>query len=86
MQRMAGFNKKDRWDSRKPHLPTNNILCDIRIKIFATYRSSTTEYLNALDFDLSNSLKVKCNGAIRLPIYGFLFMFNSNIGHNYAPL
>ena len=31
------------------------------------------------------SLKVKYNGAIGLPIYGFLLMFNTNIGANYAP-
>ncbi len=39
-----------------------------------------------LEFDLSRSLKVKCEGAIRLTIYGFLLMFNSNIGPNLAPL
>ncbi len=39
-----------------------------------------------LDFDLSRSLKVKCDGAIGLPIYGFLSMFNSNIWPNMAPL
>ena len=38
-----------------------------------------------LDFDLSRSLKVKCDGVIRLPIYGFLLMGNSNIGPNIAP-
>ena len=35
-----------------------------------------------LDFALSKSLKVKCEGAIELPIYGFLLMFNTNIGPN----
>ncbi len=34
------------------------------------------------DFDLSKSLKVKCDSAIGLPIYGFLLMFNNNIGPN----
>ncbi len=42
--------------------------------------------MSDLDFDLSRSLKVKCEGAIGLPIYGFLLMFNSNIGPNRAPL
>ncbi len=37
---------------------------------------------NPDDFDLSRSLKVKCDGAIGLPIHGFLLMFNSNIGPN----
>ena len=32
------------------------------------------------------SLKVKCNIAIGLPIYGFLLMFNGNIVPNCAPL
>ncbi len=40
--------------------------------------------LGDLDFDLSRSLKVKCEGAIGLPIYGFLLMFHSNIGPNSA--
>ncbi len=39
-----------------------------------------------LEYDLSRSLKVKCDGAIGFPIYGFLLMLNSNIGPNYAPL
>ncbi len=38
--------------------------------------------LSDLDFDLSRSLKVKCEGANGLPIYGFLLMFNSNIVPN----
>ncbi len=42
--------------------------------------------LGDLEFDLSRSLKDKCNGAIGLPTCGFLLMFNSNIGLNYAPL
>ncbi len=32
-----------------------------------------------LDFDLWRSLKVKSDGAIGLPLYGFLLVFNSNI-------
>ncbi len=39
-----------------------------------------------LEFGLSRSLKVKCDGAIELLIYGFLLMFNSSIGPNSAPL
>ncbi len=39
-----------------------------------------------LEFDLSRSLKVKSEGAIGLPICGFLLMVNSNIGPNLAPL
>ncbi len=35
-----------------------------------------------VDPDLSRSRKVKREGAIGLPIYGFLLMFNSNVGHN----
>ncbi len=35
-----------------------------------------------LYFHLSMSLKVKCQGVIGLPIYGFLLMFNENIGPN----
>ncbi len=33
-----------------------------------------------LNFDLSRSLKVKRDNAIGLPIYGFLLVFNTNIG------
>ncbi len=42
--------------------------------------------LSDLDFDLSRSLKVKSDGVIGLPIYGFLLMVNSNIVPNLAPL
>ncbi len=38
--------------------------------------------LSVLEFDVSQSLKVKCDGAIGLLIYGFLLMFYSNIGSN----
>ena len=41
---------------------------------------------NLSDFDLSGSLKVKCDSVIGLPIYCFLLMFNSNIWANPAPL
>ncbi len=37
------------------------------------------------DFDLSRSLKVKCDSVIRLPIYAFILMFNSNIWPNSSP-
>ena len=50
------------------------------------YRTPTTGAQHAqsvlesnLDFDLSRSLKVKYDGAIGLPMYGFLLIFNSNI-------
>ena len=84
--------KKDRWDSGKP--PRQQILfCDTQMcgnkpqaNICKPYRSATTQNLSDLEFDLSRSLKVKCNGAIGLPIYGFLLMFNSNIGPKMAPL
>ncbi len=33
--------------------------------------------MDDLDFVLSMSLKVKFDSAIRLPIYGFLLIFNS---------
>ncbi len=49
-------------------------------------RSPTTENLCNLDFDLSRSLRVKYEGVIGLPVCGFLFIFNSNIGLNWAPL
>ncbi len=39
-----------------------------------------------LDFDLSRSLKIKSDGVTEFPVYGFLLMFNSNIGPNMAPL
>ncbi len=75
-------NKKDRWDSGK--LRRQQILfCDIQIKLVISsipYRSATTQNLSDLDFDLSRSLKVKFDSAIGLNIYGFILMFNSNIG------
>ena len=50
--------------------------------IYIPYRSATTQNLSDLDFDLSRSRKVKFEGAIGLPIYSFLLMFNSDIGPN----
>ncbi len=38
--------------------------------------------LSDLDLDISMSLKVKFEGAVGLPIYVVLYMFNSNIGPN----
>ena len=49
-------------------------------------RDIRPQNISDLDFDLSRSLKVKCDGALALPIYGFLLMVNSNIGPNLAPL
>ena len=43
---------------------------------YAPLRDIRLLNLGDLDFDLSRSLKVKCAGAIGLPIYGFLLMFN----------
>ena len=54
--------------------PKQALLQDIRLR-----------NLSELECDLSMSLKVKCESPIGLPIYGFLLMFNSNIGLNQAP-
>ncbi len=35
--------------------------------------------MSDIDFDVSRFLKVKYDGLIGLPIYGFLLMVNSNI-------
>ena len=42
--------------------------------------------MSDFEFDLSRSLKVKCDSAIGFPIYAFQFMFNSNMWPNFAPL
>ena len=39
-----------------------------------------------LDFDLSRSLKIKCDSVIGLPVYAFLLMLYSHIWPNSAPL
>ncbi len=78
------YNKKDRWDSGKPRRQ-QILFCDIQIKVVISrgqiyvYHTNLLPLKNLSDFDLSRSLKVKCEGAIGLPIYGFLLMFNSNI-------
>ena len=41
---------------------------------------------SALEFDLSRSLKIKCDGVIRLPVYAFLSMINCSIRPNSVPL
>ncbi len=60
-------NKTEHWDSGKTRLSTNYLWhpdkCQILLgNIFATYRSSTYQYLNEPDFDPSRLLKVKSNG------------------------
>ncbi len=47
---------------------------------YAPVRDIRFQKFGDLEFDLSSSLKVKREGAIGLPIYGFLSIFNSNIG------
>ncbi len=42
--------------------------------------------MSDLEFDLSRPLKVKCDDAIGLSLYGFLLMFNSNMWPISAPL
>ncbi len=85
-------NKKDHWDSGKPRRK-QILFCDIQIKVWISRRQIyyyvyhtdllPLKILSDLDFDLSRSLKVKFDhSAIGLPIYGFLLMFNSNIGPN----
>ncbi len=53
---------------------------------YAPLRDTRLQNLGDLDFNLSRPLEVKCEGAIGLPIYGFLLIFNSNIGPNSSPL
>ncbi len=86
---MPCMNKKDRWDSGKPHPPTNILLWHLDYnanKLLANiclpHRSPTTQNQSDLDFDLLRSRRVKCAGVIGLLIYGFLLMFDSNIGPN----
>ena len=44
----------------------------------APLRDIGLQNMRDLDFDLSKSLNVKSNGAVRLDIYEFLLMSNSN--------
>ncbi len=54
------------------------------VSFFARYKTSN---LSKLAFGLSTCLRsLKCDGAIRLPIYDFLLIFNSNICPNSVPL
>ncbi len=73
--------------ANKLHNVTSRFMSNTTRKyIFTKYHSSITKNLNDLDFDLSRPLKVKSIGAIRLPIYGFLLMFNCNIRSSWALL
>ncbi len=53
---------------------------------YALLQDIVLQNLSYLDFNLSRSLRVKCDSAIGLPIYTFLLMSNSNIWPNSAPL
>ncbi len=74
-------NKKDRWDSGKPHRQ-QVLFFDSQINICILYRSATTQNLSDLDFDPPRSLKVKFDTGIGLPISSFLLLINRNIGPN----
>ena len=52
----------------------------------AALRDIRLQNLGDIDFDLSRSLKVKCDGVIGLVIYASLLMVNSNIRPTLAPL
>ncbi len=47
---------------------------------YAPLRDIRLQNVGDVDFYPSRSLKVKCDGAIGLTIYGFLLMFNSTTG------
>ncbi len=44
----------------------------------APLQETKLQNLRDLDFDLSRSFKVKCDGVIGLSIYGFLLIYISN--------
>ncbi len=52
----------------------------------APLRDTRLPNLSDLEFDLSRSLRIRCDSIIGLHIYGFLSMFNSNLWPNSAPL
>ncbi len=58
-------------------MPNSALLQDIHVML---------RNLSDLDFNLSRSLKVKCNRTNGLPIYASVLMFNSNMWPNSAPL
>ncbi len=68
---LQGHSRSNLLVPLDPHIwfPVDDLLRDIRLW-----------NLNDLKFDLSRSLMVKCDSGIRLPIYGFLLMLNSNTG------
>ena len=48
----------------------------------APLRDISLQNMSDLEFNLSRSLKVKCNGAVRLSIFDFLLLSNSNYMSN----
>ncbi len=79
-------NKQERPLGQRKTPPANKlpyVAARYMSKTTGKYISSTTQYQNDLEFDLSRSLKVKCDdGVIEHPIYAFILMLNSNIGPN----
>ncbi len=77
--------KKDslgQW--RTPH--ADKLPCVTSRLIFTECRSSLTQYLNDLNFHLSRSLNVKCDGVIDSPYRVSLLMVNSKSWSNSAHL
>ncbi len=60
----------------------NQLRSGLTLRQYLTMHVSISDHIRHLNFDLSMSLKVKCDS---VPIYGFL-MFNSNIWPYSAPL
>ncbi len=50
------------------------------------YACINSDHIQHLNFDLSRSLKVKCDGGFGISIYDLLLLFNSNIWLNSAAL
>ncbi len=76
------WNKKDHWDSKKtqarPQIPLCVTFPLIYYRLYISYQSKYEwPWLWP-----SGSLKVKCDGVIGLPIYGFLLTFNRAFGLN----
>ncbi len=80
--------KKTTGTAEKPALPPTNSLIwhpDQYIKAYVhIYYPSKTEWPCLRPFKVTQGQIWQCH--IGIPIYGFLLMFNSNIGPNYFPL
>ncbi len=66
----------DHWEENSDKVWKDSRVIWGRSIVLKFWLKTILDYIQHLNFDLSRSLKVKCDGGFRLPTYDFLLVFN----------